>query len=297
MSAFLRRNHRQLAGLMFVAPWIIGFALFTAYPMITSVIYSFSRVTFPLEGIQVEPVGIANYTLVLMSDPDFKLALSTYLTQLVCYVPMILVFSCMLALLLNSPIHLRKLVRAIFFLPVIIVSGPVLASLKEMGAAVLLGLEDFPVYEFIHRFVPPAVAVPILYVFDNAVLILWFCGVPILIFLSGLQKMDRSMYEAAMVDGASAWQKFWKLTIPTLKPFFFLNGVYSVVEISMSSQNPIIKLIKDGLFQVTRGFGFSSAVTMLYFMIILVSVLILYLLFGREKSDVVIAQPRRAVKS
>jgi ABC-type sugar transport system permease subunit len=294
---FLRRNHRQIAGFLFVLPWIIGFLVFTAYPLATAVLYSFSKVSFPLDGIKLESVGIQNYTTVMVSDPDFKLALSTYLTQLVCYVPMVLVFSCMLAMLLNSDIRMRQLVRAIFFLPVIIMSGPVLASLKEMGAVTLQGLDDFPVYEFIAKYLPPSVSAPILYVFDHAVVILWYCGVPILIFLSGLQKMDRSMYEAAMVDGASAWQRFWKLTIPTLRPFFFLNGVFSVVEISMSTQNPIIKLIKDGLFQITRGFGFSAAVSMLYFLIIIVSVLLLYLFFGREKRDIIMEVPRRMVKS
>ena len=176
-------------------------------------------------------------------------------------------------------------------------AGTVLNNLSEMGAAQLKGLSTFPVYAFLDKYLPSAASMPILYVFDHAVMILWFCGVPILIFLSGLQKTDNAVYEAAMVDGASAWQSFWKITIPSLRSFFFLNGVYSVVEISMRASNPIVKLIKDGMFQITRGFGFSAAVSMIYFVIILAAVLILYLLFGREKKDVVVYEKRRPTKS
>jgi len=291
------RRRSAIAGLIFVSPWIVGFLLFTAYPLIASIRYSFSKVTFPLDGIRLDPVGIQNYTTVLMNDADFKVALPAYLMQLCCYVPMILVFSCMLALLLNSPIRLRKLVRAIFFLPVIILSGPVMDNLSKLGAAELKGLPTFPVYSFIGKYLPGAVSMPILYVFEHAVMILWFCGVPILIFLSGLQKTDNAIYEAAMVDGASPWQSFWKITIPSLRSFFFLNGVYSVVEISMRATNPIVKLIKDGMFQITRGFGFSAAVSMIYFLLILAAVLVLFLLFGREKKDVAVYEKRRPTKS
>jgi ABC-type sugar transport system permease subunit len=283
VKRFFLRHRTKFIGLAFVSPWIIGFLVFTVYPIAETLRYSFSSVRFLLKGINLEPVGFDNYVNVLFQDAKFKLALPGYITQLFGFVPMILVFSILLALLLNTKIRFRKFFRAVFFLPVIIVSGPVIGNLRAMDAATIKGLGQFPVYRFIAEYFPGPVASPILHIFDNAVLIMWFCGVQILVFLSGLQKMDRNIYEAAMVDGASGWQQFWKLTIPTLIPFFFLNAIYSIVDVSMSTLNQVIILIKQGLFETNQGFGFSAAATWIFFLIILLTVFMAFLLFGRDK--------------
>lgn len=293
MKRLTAKRKKQLLGMLFVSPWVFGFLVFTAYPLITTVQYSFSTVRFLLDGIQTTHVGFTNFTDVLTKDPDFKLALPQYLMQLFYIVPMVLVFSILLSLLLNCRIKLRRLFRALFFLPVIIMSGPVVSNLRQMGAASIQGLGAFPVYRFIGEHFPAAASAPILYIFDNAVLILWFSGVQILIFLSGLQKIDRSIYEAAMVDSASGWQQFWKITMPTLKPFIFLNGIYTIVDISMSAMNPITIFIKQGLFSATKGFGFSAAASWIYFILILAAVFLMYLLFGREVKDKTVTEKFR----
>lgn len=296
MKNFIAKHRNQLVGLLFVAPWVIGFIVFTIYPLLTTVFYSLSKVRFLLEGIQTTYVGFTNYTSVLLKDPDFKLALPQYLMQLLYIVPMILVFSILLSLLLNCKLRFRRLFRALFFLPVIIMSGPVVGNLRQMGAASLQGLQIFPVYKFISSYFPGVLAAPILYIFDNAVLVLWFSGVQVLIFLSGLQKVDRTIYEAAMVDGASGWQQFWKITMPTLKPFIFLNAIYTIVDVSMSSLNPIITVIKQGLFSTNKGFGFSAAASWIYFILILLAVLIAYLLFGRGNKQLREKKMKAAVR-
>jgi len=279
------KTKKCLIGLLFVSPWILGFLAFTLYPLFTTMLYSVSTVRFLLDGVQTTFVGWDNYINVLTQDPDFKLALPQYLMHLAYILPMVLVFSILLSLLLNSKIKFRRLFRALFFLPVIIMSGPVVSNLRQMGAVTIQGLRAFPVYRFIAEQFPDTLASPIIYIFDNAVLILWFSGVQILIFLSGLQKIDRSIYEAAMVDSASGWQQFWKITMPNLRPFIFLNAIYTIVDISMFAMNPIIILIKQGLFTAVRGFGFSAAVSWIYFVIILLAVILVYLLFGREESN------------
>ncbi|MEG6611273.1 sugar ABC transporter permease [Pseudoclostridium thermosuccinogenes] len=286
MRKSFRRNRRQLFGWLFISPWILGFMVFTAYPLFETMRYSLSTVRFLLDGIEMDNVGFTNYTNVLLKDPDFKLALPGYLTELLFFVPMVLVFSILLALLLNSPIRMRRLFRSLFFLPVVIMSGPVVGNLRQMGATTLKGLRSFFIYRFIAEYFPGVAAAPVLYIFDNAVLILWFCGVQILIFLSGLQKVDKNIYEAARVDGASGWQQLWKITMPMLKPFIFLNGVYTVVDVSMSSLNPVITVIKEGLFNIRKGFGFSAAASWIYFLIIVMAVIVVYLLFGREERTV-----------
>ena len=161
-------------------------------------------------------------------------------------------------------------------------SGPVVSSLQAMGAVTLNGVTSFSVYDFIGRALPGFLSMPIFYVFDNFILFLWFSGVQILIFLSGLQKVRPAIYEASMVDGASAWQQFWKITMPTLRPFIFLNAIYTIVDVSMASTNPIISLIKDKMFApINGGFGISAALSWVYFIVILVAVLLVWLLFGR----------------
>ncbi|MBM7581577.1 ABC-type sugar transport system permease subunit [Caldicoprobacter guelmensis] len=277
------RTKEQLIGLGFVSPWIIGFIVFMIYPIFNTILYSFSEVRFLLNAVQTTFVGFFNYTDVLLKDPDFKLALPQYFMQLLLFVPMVVIFSLMLSLLLNSKLKGRSFFRALFFLPVIIMSGPVVDNLKSMNAITLQGLFNFPVYKFIAQYLPSFVSVPILYVFNNAVLILWHTGVQTLIFLSALQKIDRSMFEASMVDGASSWQQFWKLTLPVLRPFIFLNIIYTVMDVSMSTLNPIIVQIKLAMFNIRKGFGFAAAASWIYFIIILFAVMLAYLLFGREK--------------
>jgi len=279
------RTTHKIAGLLFVLPWIVGFIWFTAYPFIQTIRYSFNTVRFEPLGIALDPVGFDNFMNVLFRDPDFMLRLPGFLMQMLLLVPMVLVFSILLAIMLNSPIFGRRIFRAIFFLPVIIISGAVLDNLRAFDATQLSGLNQFFVYRFLEESLPGFIATPVLFIFDNVVMFLWFSGVQILIFLSGLQKVDRAMYEAASVDGASIWQKFWKITIPTLRPFIFLCALYTVVYIANSPTNQIVSLIQTGMFQLVRGFGFSAAVTWLYFFIIVVVVVVYYLILGRPEKE------------
>ena len=276
-------SKKQWIGMIFVSPWIVGFLVFTLIPLLTTIKYSLNTVRFKLESIEMTFVSLKNFTEVLFKDPEFKLALPEYLVDLLFFVPMVIVFSILLSLLLNTNLKGQGFFRAIFFLPVIIISGPVIENIQAMGAATIQGLTTFPVYEFLRDSLPNFVSAPILYIFDNAILILWYTGVQVLIFLSAMQKIDRSIYEASMVDGASNWQRFWKITIPTIKPFIFLNSIYTIVDVSMSTLNPIIIEIKSAMFDIKKGFGFAAAASWIYFFIILLTVLLSYYLFGREK--------------
>lgn len=283
----LRRSTTQkLVGLIFVLPWIIGFFWFTLYPFAETIRYAFSNVRFIPTGIALDPVGFDNFVQVLFQDPEFLLRLPGFLRQMLLLVPMVLVFSIILALMLNTHIKGQRVFRALFFLPVIIMSGAVLDNLRAFDATQLSGLEHFFVYRFIQESLPGIIATPVLFIFDNVVMFLWFSGVQILIFLSGLQKADQAIYEAASVDGASAWQKFWKITIPTIKPFIFLCALYTVVHIANSPMNLIISLIQTGMFELVRGFGFSAAATWLYFFMIVAMVLLYYAILGREEKEV-----------
>ena len=288
-------TRKKLFGFCLVLPWVVGFAVFLVYPLSQTILYSFSSVTITPHGTRTEPVGLKNYTDVLFTDPDFTLGIPTYLQQMVFMVPMVVVFSLLFALLLNSHIRGQRVYRAIFFLPVVLISGPILEKVRDVGATDLPGPGDFFVFEFINTQVPPLLAAPIQYIVQNIVLIFWFSGVQVLIFLSGLQKVDRSLYEASMVDGASAWQQFWKITIPMVRPFILLIAVYTVVDISMSSLSPFIAVIEEGMFAPSQGFGFSSAASWLYFLLILAALAVAFLVFGRREKDI-LKQKEKALR-
>jgi ABC-type sugar transport system permease subunit len=115
-------------------------------------------------------------------------------------------------------------------------------------------------------------------------MILWFCGVQILIFIAAIQKLDQSMYEAASIDGASGWQSFWKLTLPALMPVVGVNVLYTLVTLSGFSLNTIVQKISTDMYDINRGIGYATALSVIYFGVILI-ILAVFMLFinGRQK--------------
>ncbi len=278
-----RREART--GLLFMIPWFIGAAVFLLYPLLASLWYSLNNIRITTEGMMFTFTGQGNFTQILLSDPDFLPQLVDYLVSTVISVPVIVVFAMMIAMMLNEKIHGKSFFRLIFFLPVIIVSGPILGSLTEQNAGSVSVLDTQAVTTAISAFLPSIIATPISELFANMVTILWYSGVPILIFLSALQKIDRSQYEAAYVDGASGWEMFWKITLPSLKPMILLNCIYTIVFISSNDQNQIIGLIKASMFSGTseKGYGYASAMAWIYSLVVLLLVGLFAAIFMTRK--------------
>ena len=205
------------------------------------------------------------------------------LRQLALQVPFILLFSLFIATVLNQKFRGRTVMRAVFFLPVIIATGPVMSRLTSQGVSsvpmvsqnallgVLSGLPEF-IYE------------PINNLFSSLIMILWNSGIQILIFLSGLQKVPGTLYEAAKIDGASAWETFWKITLPTMKPLILLNSIYTVVTLATGGSNEIIELIYTATYTATQGYSYAMAMSWIYTLVVAVILVIVYLLL-KEKSD------------
>jgi ABC-type sugar transport system permease subunit len=124
---------------------------------------------------------------------------------------------------------------------------------------------------------------PVTNLFSQLILILWYSGVPILIFFAGLQKINVSLYEASSIDGASSWVSFWKIVLPSIKGMILINAVYIIVFLATSEINELIIWIRDSMLDASkRGFGVASAAAWLYSLSIALLLLISYLLFGRE---------------
>ena len=115
------------------------------------------------------------------------------------------------------------------------------------------------------------------------VIVLWFSGVQIVLFLAALQKLDKEIYEAAEIDGANIWESFWKITLPTLKPMMLVASVYTIVFLATFSNNKIIVQIQRVMFDTQKGYGYSSALAWLYFIVVSLILLIAFLLFKPKR--------------
>lgn len=188
---------------------------------------------------------------------------------------MIVILALIIALLLNHPIRFRGFFRTIFFLPVIISSGPVLVKLMDQGVTAIPSIQENIFYKLAGDYSGLIVTDLFLFIMDNMVVLLWFSGVQILIFIAALQKVDKLIYEAAKIDRASTWEMFWKVTLPSLLPMILINIIYTTVMYSVSTMNPIIEHIKSNMFRIETGFGYASAMSWIYFVAIAVLLLIM----------------------
>ncbi|PAK56011.1 ABC transporter permease [Paenibacillus sp. 7541] len=273
MSKFFNKKGR--VGYVFILPWLIGFVVFTAYPILYSLYLSFFSVKITSEGIVTSFVKFENFQRAFSVDVTFLKKLGDYFVQTVVSVPLIVILALIIALLLNHPIRFRGFFRTIFFLPVIISSGPVLVKLMDQGVTAIPSIQENIFYKLAGDYSGLIVTDLFLFIMDNMVVLLWFSGVQILIFIAALQKVDKLIYEAAKIDGASTWEMFWKVTLPSLLPMILINIIYTTVMYSVSTMNPIIEHIKSNMFRIETGFGYASAMSWIYFVAIAVLLLIM----------------------
>lgn len=273
-----------LTGYAFVSIWICGFLVFTMFPLFRTLWFSLNNVKITAVGIETTLIGFKNFQDAFLLDVAFAETLIDYLFQLVVLVPIIIVFSIIVALLLNLKIKGKSVLRTIYFLPVIITSGPVIQKLIDEGATTFPGLEQFIELSALQETFPGPIARVISFLVSSFIIILWFSGVQILIFLAGLQKLDKGMYEAADIDGASKWEAFWKLTLPAMNPLIAVNIIYTIVTYSVFALNPIIALILESMYATGKGFGYASALAWIYFAVLLVVLgMFTYVIIRKEK--------------
>lgn len=274
MRFFQTRSENRI-GYLFILPWVIGFLLFTAFPIFYSLYLSFYSVKITTEGIETTFVRFENFLMAFTADIDFLNYLLTFSKNIFISVPLIVILALLIAILLNQNIAYRGFFRTVFFLPVIISSGPILSKLNEQGITSIPSVGEFGLYRLAAENPDFLLTSLFVYVVDNMILLLWLSGIQILIFLAALQKMDRNIYEAAKIDGASRWESFWKITLPTLYPMIFVNVIYTTIMYSISSLNPIIGHIKTNMFKLQTGFGYASALSWVYFVLIALILLVM----------------------
>lgn len=292
------KKREALAGYIFVLPWMIGAVAFLIIPFARSFWFALNDIRVTPKGRLMEYVGIGNFVQVWIEDAEYPMQLIDYLISTALSVPVIVVFALLIAMFLNQKIKFRGAFRLIFFLPVIIVSGPVMNMLTEQGAATIPAMNIQGISSALASFMPTYVASAISDLFSNMIMILWYSGVQILIFLSALQKVDGCLYEAAKIDGGSGWECFWKITLPIIKPMILLNAVYTVIFTSNNEQNIIINLIQNAMFAGNKGYGYASAMAWMYAVIesLIVAVVAVLLMTRKDAADKKFARKMRKLR-
>ena len=278
---------KKIYGFLFITPWLIGFLLFFAVPFVQSCLYGFQDLKTSAEGMIGTWVGLDNFSYALFRDTEFLIQCAGSLRDLVT-VPLILVYSICFALLLKKDYPGRTLMRAIAFLPVIIGSGVLMDILKsDVFATSLGGAESTYLFSssgltgfFQSMGLPVEITNFINEVISKIFDLTWRSGVQILLFLAGLHNIPSYVYEAADIEGANALEQFFKITLPMLTPMILLNVVYSVIDIFADYGNAIIQMIYNMAFSNVR-FGYSSALSILYFIMVAVVLVVLFLVMKR----------------
>ncbi len=288
------------AGWIFLLPFILGL-LFIYLPVI------FNSIRFTMGSLEFTRVndgdtivmlmnykfeGLEYYKEALRDNPDFPKILTAGLKQLVIDVPAIVIFSLFMAVLLNQKMFGRAAFRAIFFIPVIVSTG-VIATMdadnallnsmvsgssidtgagEESGVSQIVSATDINVL-FSNMAIGSGFAEYVSKLVNDIYNIINRSGVQMLIFLAGLQSISGAIYESCSIDGASAWETFWKITLPMVSPMILVNTVYTVIDSFTSSSNSVMRFIND---QLTKGGGefLATAMAWIYFLIVVLIILV-----------------------
>lgn len=219
------RRREALWGYLFISPWLVGFAVFTIGPMIASLIFSFTRYNIISPPAFLPP--FENYIKMFTDDPDFWHSLQITATYAALAIPLNLVIGFALAFLLNQKVPGMSFWRTAFYIP---------SVLAGVAVAILWGFIFNPKYGILNWFLglvgihgPGWLSSPHWALSALVIMSLWGVGGGMIIYLSGLQSIPTSLYEAAQIDGANGWKQFFHITVPLMSPVIFYNLVIGII--------------------------------------------------------------------
>ena len=275
-------------GRLFVLHWEIGLIVFFIVPILSSLRYSFSQVTLEAGGVKAKFVGLQYYRYIFTQDANYLQNLKDALFSIAYSLPITLVLSLLLAIVLNQKFRGRLLARAVFFLPVIIASGVVMDLMRSDSIQVPLftavseggsGLIDFQ--EILENLnMPESVNAIFTTFFGNVFNLIWNCGIQTVLFIAGLQAIPSTLYEVSRVEGATAWEEFWFITFPALGRVTLLVLIYTMIELFVSIDNPIMKQAY-AVIQDQQIYDRSSAMLWAYFVVVGLLLSVVFWLYWR----------------
>ena len=272
------QKRKAISGYLFISPFIIGFLVFMVKPLINSLYMSFCEIDLDAGSFTMNRAGLVNYITAYTVDSDFVRLLTEEMSRIL-YSIAIMVFSFFVALILNQHFKGRALVRAVFFLPVILSSGVMLdldsnnALMQSIQASVETTASNISIagtlegilrtagvgvraFEFVFEIIDS--------IYDVAIA----SGIQIIIFLSGLQTISASMYEAADIEGCTKWESLWKITFPMISSMFLVNWIYTI-DFCMRTDNAVIEKIQKIMTQ-SLDYGLASAMSWTYFIVVMI---------------------------
>lgn len=276
------QKRKALWGYGFIGIWLVGTIIFFLIPLAQSLWWSFNKVTIDTGKSSTEWVGLSNYFYALNTDEKYLVYLKDMLVETLWKTPLILIFSLFTAVILNQNFRGRTLARAVFFLPVIIATGPVYEIISgdmdrtgNMGAGQFSTLFSTDLVGELLQFlgiygISDKMNTMISQIADNIFGIVWSSGIQILVFLGALQNIPKSAREAALIEGADGWVYFWKVTFPYVSPFILANLVFTVIDTFTNPMNKVMKRILT--LRSEFKFGEASAMVWIYFAVVLFSI-------------------------
>lgn len=282
------------AGWLFVLPFILGFLLIYIPIVWQSIQLSFSHINYIQGGgYDLQNVMFENYKNALQ-DPEFLNILWAGMKSMILEIPAILFFSLFVAILLNQKMIGRAAFRAIFFIPVILATGLISSIDFAQGNAsqnvsgISTGSSSSPsivtaddIESMFSNMIVGTQLVDVVKNFANNIFdIVNRSGVQMLIFLAGLQGISPSVYESCEMEGASAWETFWKITLPMISPMILVNFVYTLIDSFTAESNKVMQYIKV-VFQQVGGPEKSSAMSWFYFLVVILTVAVFGAIIGR----------------
>lgn len=285
------QKRKAISGYLFISPFILGFLVFMVKPLFESLYMSFCTVELGAGVYNPMWKGLLNYKNAFLVDADFNKYLVEELTRMLIYSLAIMVFSFFVALILNQKFKGRALVRAVFFLPVILSSGVILgletnnALMSRMQDTIEMTTEGISVTAAVEDLLRTAgVGVKafekVFEIIDNIYDVAISSGIQIIIFLSGLQTISSSMYEAAAIEGCTKWESLWKITFPMVSGLLLVNWIYTIIDFCMRSDNKVIDKITTVMVSQLQ-YGFASAMSWVYFLVVIAYVGITSLIISK----------------
>ncbi len=270
------RSRNARTGVLFVLPFILGFLIFMLKPMIQSVWMSLNKVVLvPGQGYQLTWNNFENYKYAMGVDPYFNQYLVEEVGRMAVNAIATLVLAFVVAVILNQKFKGRTVARAIFFLPVILASGVLPGVESQLTYNMLQGVSDEIAAQsginisgalqdlLMVSGVGSGVFDVLFQMIDAIYDIVMASGIQIIVFLSGLSAISPSLYEAADVEGCTAWEAFWKITFPMVSPLLLVNAIYTIIDFFMKNNNKVMEWINTQ-FTRTR-YGESTAESWIYF--------------------------------
>ncbi len=269
-------KRKSLYGYGFIALWLIGSIMFFIIPLIQSLTYSFRDIERNSFG---GFIGLENYKNAFMGDEVYAERLISVLETTALKTPLILIFSLFVAVLLNQKFHGRGFARAVFFLPVIVATGPVYNIISgNMATSGNSGASQFStmfetnlvgeLLEFLGIYgISDTLTQTIQSITTDIFGLVWNSGIQILIFLAALQNIPVSAKEAAQMEGATAWEYFWKITFPYVSPMILANLVFTIIDSFTDPSNLVMERVL--IMQKDWQYGLSAAMAWAYFAIVI----------------------------